>query len=143
MKEANDLAGHMAVLVVDDEPLVRMFATDILLEASFKVFETSSAAEAIQALEVRSDIHAVLTDIEMPGEMNGLALAATIRERWPCIAVLVTSGREHLSAAELADGARFIPKPYAPSDLLIAIHSVISANQDYGDEPKVARLFPE
>uniref|UniRef100_UPI0019537961 response regulator n=4 Tax=Pseudomonadota TaxID=1224 RepID=UPI0019537961 len=81
-------SGSAAVLVVEDEPLVRTMAADILMDAGYRVFEACEAADALAILDGRDDIGAVFTDIEMPG-MTGLALAATVRDRWPSMPVLV------------------------------------------------------
>ena len=65
---------RMIVLVVEDQILVRMFAADFLDEADFKVFQTGSADEAWAVLQARPGIQAVVTDVEMPGAMNGFDL---------------------------------------------------------------------
>jgi CheY-like chemotaxis protein len=72
---------RMVVLVVEDETLVRMFMADFLDEAGFKVFEAVNADEALTVLQARPDIQVVVTDIEMPGTMNGLELTRVVRER--------------------------------------------------------------
>lgn len=106
------------VLVVEDEPLVRTFAADILMEAGYRVFEACDARDGLTILEGRNDIRAVLTDIEMPGDMDGLALALVIHERWPGIAILVTSGRVRPDRGALPAGADFIAKPYRPEEMI-------------------------
>ncbi|WP_461381556.1 response regulator [Devosia indica] len=117
MAEGKDVELSPTVLVVEDEVLVRMVAADILLEGGFKVFEAHDADEAIQLLRTRDDIHAVFTDIEMPGSMNGLELAAIVRKTWPKMVVLVTSGRINPDG-ELPAGSEFMSKPYSPVELL-------------------------
>src|SRR3546814_1346089 len=86
------VSHEAAVLIVEDGPLVRAFAADILMDAGYRVFEACEAADALTILEGRDDIGTVFTDIEMSG-MTGLALAGVITEGWPEIAILVTSGR--------------------------------------------------
>jgi CheY-like chemotaxis protein len=81
------------VLVVEDETLVRLFASDFLDEAGFKVFEAVNADEALAVLQARPDVQAIVTDIEMPGAMNGIALAKAVRERWPGVRIVIISGR--------------------------------------------------
>jgi CheY-like chemotaxis protein len=81
------------VLVVEDEFLVRMNALSLLEEAGFGVLEAASADEAIALLEARKDIRIVFTDINMPGSMDGLRLAHAIRNRWPPIELVLTSGQ--------------------------------------------------
>jgi CheY-like chemotaxis protein len=69
----------MVVLAVEDEPIVRMSMSDFLDDAGYKVFEAVNADEAIALLQARSDVQVVVTDIEMPGSMNGLELARVVR----------------------------------------------------------------
>jgi two-component system, response regulator PdtaR len=102
------------VLVVEDETLVRVTALAIVEEGGFEAVGAGSADEAIRELETRGDIRAVFTDVQMPGRMDGLKLAWVIRNRWPPVALLVTSGKTRVSQSDLPSGARFIPKPYLP-----------------------------
>ncbi len=76
------------------------------------------ADEAMAILTSRDDVAAVFTDIDMPGSMDGLALAAIIRRRWPQIQVVVTSGQRPSKAAGLPDGVAFFQKPYDYSNLV-------------------------
>ena len=101
-----------AVLIVEDEPLVRMGAVKIIEDAGFDVIEAASADEAIRILECRSDIRVVFTDIHMPGSMDGLKLAHAVRNRWPPIKIIVTSGRDLITEQDLPEGGRFFTKPY-------------------------------
>jgi CheY-like chemotaxis protein len=101
------------VLVVEDEAVVRMNAVAIIEDSGFRAFTARNADEAIEALESRSDIQAVFTDVQMPGQMDGLSLAQVIRDRWPPVAVLVTSGKRIVIESELPNGGRFLPKPYS------------------------------
>jgi CheY-like chemotaxis protein len=101
-----------AVLIVEDEPLLRMLAIDIAEEAGLAAFEASTADEAIEILEQHSDIGVVFTDVNMPGSMSGTDLASLVRDRWPPIAVFITSGKAQVKASELPKGSVFIPKPY-------------------------------
>jgi CheY-like chemotaxis protein len=109
---------RMTVLVVEDEPLVRIFMADFLEEAGFKVFEAVNADEAITVLEARRDVQAVVTDIEMPGSMDGLALVKVLRERWPGIRIVVTSGRKRPGSGDLSEGVAFLAKPYLPETVI-------------------------
>lgn len=111
-------APRMVILVVEDEPLVRMFLTDCLDEAGFKVFEAANADEAISILQARPDVQAVLTDIEMPGSMNGLGLTRVIRGRWPGVGVVVTSGRAQPGFDDVSDAVAFVSKPYLPDTII-------------------------
>jgi CheY-like chemotaxis protein len=116
----------MVVLVVEDLTLVRMFMADFLDEAGFKVFEAVSADEALTVLQARPDVQAVVTDIEMPGSMNGIELAQTIRERWPGIGVVVTSGRQRLGQDDLPEEAAFLAKPYLPETVISVLRQMVT-----------------
>lgn len=106
------------VLVVEDEPLVRMLYGDVLEEAGFKVVTAADASEALAILAARPDIAVMLTDVNMPGDMDGLALARYAGKRWPNLAVLVLSGRVRPSPEDVPRGCLFIPKP-CPNPMLV------------------------
>jgi DNA-binding LytR/AlgR family response regulator len=100
------------VLIVEDDFLIRLQAAQIISEAEFDVLEALSADEAISILEARSDITVLFTDIQMPGSMDGLKLAAAVKGRWPPIKIVTTSGLVDVRPEDLPEGGRFIPKPY-------------------------------
>jgi CheY-like chemotaxis protein len=112
------------VLVVEDEPILRMMAVDIVEEGGFEAIEASDANEAIAILEARHDIRLVFTDVDMPGGMDGLKLAAAIRDRWPPIEVIVTSGKSLPEGIDLPARVIFIPKPFDMKRLKSALHEM-------------------
>jgi CheY-like chemotaxis protein len=112
------------ILVVDDEPLVRLFAADTLSELGFLVLEAANADEAVALLEFWSDVRMVFADVRMPGSMDGIALASLIHERWPDIAVMLTSGHVDPAEDELPENARFLPKPYRVEDLVAMMEEI-------------------
>jgi CheY-like chemotaxis protein len=121
--------GHAAtkrpvVLVVEDEFLIRMHATEMIEEAGFEVVEASNADEAVTILEVRLDIAVVFTDVQMPGSMDGLKLARAVRDRWPPIHIVATSGFVNVRTEDLPDGGRFLPKPYSPAQIIGALREL-------------------
>jgi CheY-like chemotaxis protein len=109
------------VLVVDDEALVRMNAVDMIEEAGHEVVEAASADEALQILARRPDIEIVFSDVSMPGSMDGLRLLQVIRDRWPPIRLVLTSGKALPAGASIPVGSVFLPKPYAYGDLVGAL----------------------
>lgn len=113
-----------AVLVVEDEPLLRMMAVDLVEDAGFEALEAANADEAIKILECRSDIRVIFTDIDMPGSMDGLLLAAAVRDRWPPIQIILTSGHVHISEVELPLGGVFFSKPYDHLQVTRALQSM-------------------
>jgi CheY-like chemotaxis protein len=112
-----DSSKRPAVLIVEDESLVRLGAVRSIEEAGFEVIEAANADEAIRILENRSDIRVVFTDIHMPGSMDGLKLAHAVRNRWPPIKIIVTSGRVRVTEEDLPEGGRFFAKPYEPTQI--------------------------
>ena len=101
-----------AVLVVEDEGLIRLSAVQIVEDAGFEALEAGDADAAIRILEARSDIRLVFTDVHMPGTMDGLKLAHYIRNRWPPIHLTVASGVHIVAEGDLPRGAIFVRKPY-------------------------------
>lgn len=114
------------VLVVEDEAILRFDAVDALEAAGIEALEAANAAEALILLNNRQDISTVFTDINMVGNIDGLALAKMIHARWPQIRVVVTSGHVRLRDGDLPGQARFVPKPY-PSGQLAEILSLQGA----------------
>lgn len=114
------------VLVVEDEALIRFAIADDLRGAGFEVLEASDADAAIRLLGRHGDIRLVFTDIDIPGSMDGLRLSAVIRERWPPVAIVVTSGRGFPGPAALPAGSRFMPKPYATADVLDTFRALLA-----------------
>ncbi len=110
-----------SILIVEDEPLVRLCAVQAVEDAGYEVIEAANADEAIAILERRRDIRVVFTDIHMPGSMDGLKLAHAVRHRWPPIKIIVTSGRERIGPQDLPDGGRFFAKPYDPTEIRDAL----------------------
>ena len=82
----------MAILVVEDEPLLNLDISDALSAKGYEVIAVTNADHAIKALEFRHDIHTIFTDINLPGSMDGLRLAAAVRDRWPPVNIIVTTG---------------------------------------------------
>src|SRR4051794_37706009 len=117
------------ILLVEDETLVRMIASDVLTEdAGCRVIEAGNADEALTLLEVRHDVRLVFTDVDMPGWLNGYALARIVDMRWPGIGVIVASGLNGPGIGDLPKKARFLPKPYSPSTLLGLVHGMLGGS---------------
>lgn len=114
------------VLLVEDDGLLLMEASDTLADAGFTVLEAAHADKALALLENRDDVEVLMTDVDMPqGSMDGFALARLVAHRWPGIPVLVVSGMGTPGPHDMPDGARFIPKPYEPTTLVRTLRSFI------------------
>jgi CheY-like chemotaxis protein len=122
------LAGtRLVVLIVEDEFLLRINAVEMIEEAGFDVVDAGNADEAIAILENRSDIRVIFTDIQMPGSMDGLKLAAAVRGRWPPIKIIATSGQYLIREGDLPEGGVFLSKPYTSDSILFALHELTAA----------------
>jgi CheY-like chemotaxis protein len=116
------------ILVAEDETLVRMLAVDILIEeGGFRVFEAVSADEALRILEARPDVRLLFTDVDMPGSLDGFALARLVDLRWPGIGIVVSSGHAFPGKADLPSKARFLAKPYSAAALIATVREVLQA----------------
>jgi CheY-like chemotaxis protein len=120
------MPNQPAILVVEDDPIIRIGALQLVANAGFEAIEASNADEAIRVLEARSDIHLVFTDVGMPGTMDGIKLAHYIRQRWPLVKLIVASGKAILDESHLPAGARFFPKPYSDSTIVGAMMGMLS-----------------
>jgi CheY-like chemotaxis protein len=116
---------RLIVLVVEDEFLIRMSAAEMIEAAGFEVIEASSADAAIEILQIRADIAIVFTDIQMPGSMDGLKLAAAVRDRWPPVRIVATSGQLKVQADDLPEGSIFLSKPYSSGQITQAFRSLM------------------
>jgi CheY-like chemotaxis protein len=115
------------VLVVEDEALLRILAVEFVEEAGFTAIEARDADEAVILLESRTDIALLLTDIKMPGSMDGLKLAHAVRNRWPPIKILFVSSIQGLQSADLPSNSRLVGKPYRGSALVDELRLMIGS----------------
>jgi two-component system, response regulator PdtaR len=114
------------ILIVEDDPFLRMLAVEVVEEAGFETLEAGDADQAIAILESRSEIAVLFTDINMPGSMDGLELALVVSKRWPAIEILVASGHVRLRQGDLPPNGRFLGKPYHAAAMIAELHSLVS-----------------
>ncbi|TNM62064.1 response regulator [Aliirhizobium smilacinae] len=105
------------ILLVEDDGLIRMDLADVLSDCGFDVLEAANADQALALLESETTVRALLTDIDMPGSMNGIKLANLTASRWPECRIIVISGRYSPEQGKLPDGARFLSKPISEHQL--------------------------
>jgi CheY-like chemotaxis protein len=119
------------VLIVEDEPLLRMSLADSLTECGFLALEASDAHEAIEILKTAGHLDAVLTDVRMPGTINGFGLAKWIRENLPGLPVFVVSGYSGTFdiASELCGGEQFFAKPYDVSEVAAKMKGAVGTRR--------------
>lgn len=117
----------IVVLVVEDEPLVRMSAVDLVEDAGFVALEAATADDAMALMEqCDANVRIVFTDIDMPGSMDGLGLAWLVRGRWPTIRIIVASGHRTPSRDDLPPGVAFFAKPYDYDEIAETMRRMIA-----------------
>lgn len=115
------------ILIVEDEFLLRVDSAETIESAGFEVIQAANADDAIAILKARPDIHVVFTDIQMPGSMDGLKLARFVRDRWPPIKIVATSGRVMVGDDDLPDGSVFLRKPYRGAEVIATLREMTDA----------------
>ena len=118
----------MEIMVVDDEPMLRLVFSEILRDAGYSVSDAPTADEALAMLEDGCEPRVVVTDVHMPGELDGFELAKVICRRWPHIGVFLVSGRLRPSEDELPDESRFLSKPVSPESLTSTVREVAATH---------------
>jgi CheY-like chemotaxis protein len=113
------------ILVVEDEILVRAMVADDLREQGYRVIEATHADDALSVLRSGVPVELVLTDVQMPGPLDGLGLARLIRADYPAIKVIIASGCVRGTAVEAAASA-FFAKPYNVRALVAEIARLLA-----------------
>ena len=121
------MSSKIRILVVEDELLIRMALAEHLSDEGFEVFEAANADEAISILETNDAIQVMFTDIDMPGSMDGLKLSAAVRNRWPPVRIVVTSGHRVVTRTDLPEGSLFYPKPYDHAAITTSLRDFLSS----------------
>jgi DNA-binding NtrC family response regulator len=104
------------VLIVEDEMVLRMRVVDMVEDAGYTPLE---------ALDSRSDVALMCTDIQMPGQMDGVGLAHAVHERWPTIRIIVVSGQSNLPHLDLPPRSRFLGKPLDAGEVIAEMRDMI------------------
>lgn len=110
--------GTDTILIVEDEAIVRFELIDLFEDEGYRVFAAADAEEAIAVLDRHGEVRVVLTDIDMPGTMDGLRLAHYIRHRFPPTLLLVASDRAAVPASEMPEHSAYFAKPFDPAAIL-------------------------
>jgi DNA-binding NtrC family response regulator len=113
------------VLIVEDDMMLRMRAVDMVEDAGYTPIEAMDAAEAVAILESRSDVALMCTDIQMPGQMDGVGLANAVYARWPAIRIIVVSGQLNLPHLDLPPHSRFLGKPLDAGEVIAEMRDMI------------------
>ena len=121
------MSASSTVLLIEDEPLIRLGTSAMLEDAGYQVLEACDASEALIMLSLHPEICVVLTDVQMPGSMNGLELVGIIHIAYPAIKSIVTSGRSGAPEARRCGASAFLSKPYTALTIESAINEALAA----------------
>lgn len=116
------------ILIVEDEILIRMSSAAMLEDAGYRILEAGSGAEAIEVLLANKDIDVLMTDVSMPGDVDGLDLVALVHRAHPGIRAIVVSGNTSAEDAANAGAIGFLPKPYMAHSLVNSVRNLIARN---------------
>ncbi|MBD8676982.1 response regulator [Sphingomonas sp. CFBP 13720] len=114
------------VLIVEDEPILRLEALDMVEAAGFEPVEATSVEHAIRILEERPDIRLVYMDLDMPRGIKGIEIAAAIRNRWPPIEIILIAAFSMGEELELPVRAQFFAKPVRYTQIVGAMRSMMA-----------------
>lgn len=117
------------ILIVENEAIVRLELADWLTEQGLVVLQALDAGEAIALLDTHPEIELLVTDIRMPGSMDGVRLAHHVRGRWPPVKIIVVSGLFETRLADLPTDSLFFPKPFERQQLLQALAPFTDGSQ--------------
>jgi DNA-binding response OmpR family regulator len=122
-------SSRPAALIVEDQPFVGMVASDILQESGFETFYAYDAEAAARMLDEHPEIEVVVTEAQLPGDVNGVELCRRVSRERPDVQLVVTAATPELHQNEVPNGARMLRKPYASGELqtLVASKSLLSA----------------
>lgn len=119
-------AGHpmpvKVALVVDDELFARLIVAQVLLDDGYYVLEAGNAAEAFDVMDRNADISLLITDINMPGSLDGVALAREVRREKPHVAIVLVSGSAPPPDDQMLPGATFLAKPFNAYQPMSTVH---------------------
>lgn len=117
----------IVILLVEDEPIIRMGVADHLESIGYKVVEAGNGGQAIRILSERRDVHVLVTDIHMPGEINGIDLALWTRDNIPSTKIMVMSGAQSDAPRlrPLGDEGYIYSKPISNASLTKRIRELV------------------
>lgn len=122
--------NRLPVLIIEDEPVLRIEAIDMVEGAGFEAVEAMSVDDAIHILETRADIRIVYMDLDMPKGVKGIEIAAAIRDRWPPIEIILTAASFKRADLTLPVRSEFYPKPVLRAELVSAMRRMAQHTAD-------------
>ena len=121
-------ASALTVLIVEDETLISHLVADWLSDRGFAVHEAASGDEALDYIESGGQVDVLFTDVNLPGSIDGAALAERVREQRPELPIVYASGRYTADQiAPLVSRSMFVRKPYDPADVCLLLERLTGA----------------
>ncbi|AIB38455.1 MULTISPECIES: response regulator [Pseudomonas] len=115
-----------SILVLEDDEIIRALMVDVLEEFGAVVTSFPSADEGMIYLEQGDEpVDLIVSDIQMPGLLNGYDLSKVVAHRWPTVPVVLTSGNSKL-ASQLGASVRFLPKPWSTGHLIECVQTALN-----------------
>ena len=124
---------HRTILVVEDQAVLRLHAVATVKHEGLPVLQATNAMDALELLRTNPSVAVLFTDIEMPGEMDGLQLADRVHAERPDVQLVLTSGRIEPSNDQIADDGVFLAKPYSPEELTAVLREMLARNDERTD----------
>lgn len=119
------IPNRSTILVVDDDAMLRVLLAELFSDEGFTVIEAENGEDALAQLERNHSVAVVVTDFQMPGRVDGLELARRWIARWPHVGVIISSGSIQMRRHDLPASARFIAKPWRPSEMLQLVEQAL------------------
>lgn len=125
--QADPVAARVRVLVVEDEFLIRLTLSEVLADEGYDVLEAESGDEALLLLQANPGVRVLLTDVQLPGSLDGRALATRARTLLGDLPVIFMTGRPDSMTGEPVDArTEFVAKPYLPSEICRAVAKMLA-----------------
>ncbi len=119
------MSKRPVVLIVEDEIFLRIAAIDMIQRAGFTAIDATDATAAVKLLDSHLGINVIFTDVEMPHGVNGLELAALVKDRWPAIHIIITSGKAEIRREPRPDDSVFFDKPYDETHVIAEMRRML------------------
>lgn len=130
------------ILVVEDETIIRMVIAEELLDSGYRVLEAANGEEALLLLDARPDVKVVVTDVKMPGGIDGFALARLAAKTHPGVGIVIASG--HADPAEdRPEDSIFVHKPYRAELIAMHVEQLLRTQGEGGSGPLRIAAGPE
>ena len=117
------------ILLVEDESLIRVIVAESLTDAGYDVMQADSGEAAVLLLDRPGTLDLLLTDIQMPGSIDGNAVAQAAKKRHPGLPVIYVTGRPDSLQNGIGSSDAFIRKPFGPNEILTLIRTLLAKHQ--------------